>query len=49
MTPYLHGTWAVRGLTLAVLVSAGCLVYGLATLVSGAFTRDDLKLLRRRR
>ena len=49
LMPYTHGTWLVRGLTMAVLVSAGCLVYALATVVSGAFTRDDLKLLRRRR
>ncbi|SFG11872.1 putative peptidoglycan lipid II flippase [Novosphingobium sp. CF614] len=48
MTPYIHGTWLVRGLALGVLVSAGCLVYGLGTVVSGAFTRDDLALLRRR-
>ncbi|KQM22139.1 murein biosynthesis integral membrane protein MurJ [Novosphingobium sp. Leaf2] len=49
MAPYVHGTWLVRGLALAVLVSAGGLVYGLATLVTGAFTRNDLALLRRRR
>ncbi|HKR93548.1 murein biosynthesis integral membrane protein MurJ, partial [Novosphingobium sp.] len=49
MTPYIHGTWLVRGLALAVLVSAGGLVYGLATIVLGAFTKDDLALLRRRR
>lgn len=49
MTPYIHGTWLVRGLALAVLVSAGCLVYGLGTIVMGAFTKDDLALLRRRR
>lgn len=49
LTPYLHGTWVVRGGALAALVSAGCLVYGLATIASGAFTRDDLALLRRRR
>lgn len=49
LTPYLNGTWLVRGLAMAALVSAGCLVYGLATVVSGAFTRDDLKFLRRRR
>lgn len=47
--PYVQGTWLVRGLALVALVSAGGLVYGLATVVSGAFTRDDLKLLRRRR
>jgi putative peptidoglycan lipid II flippase len=49
MAPYVHGTWLVRGLALAVLVSSGGLVYALGTVVSGAFTRDDLKLLRRRR
>ena len=49
LTPYLHGTWLVRGLALAALVSAGGLVYALATLVTGAFTRADLALLRRRR
>lgn len=49
LTPYLHGTWLVRGLALAVLVSAGGAVYALATLVTGAFTRADLALLRRRR
>ncbi|WP_260924768.1 murein biosynthesis integral membrane protein MurJ [Novosphingobium sp. 9] len=49
MMPYTHGTWLVRGLALAVLVGAGCVVYGLATVLSGAFTRDDLALLRRRR
>ncbi|WP_374412052.1 murein biosynthesis integral membrane protein MurJ [Novosphingobium colocasiae] len=49
LTPYLHGSWLVRGGALAALVSAGSLVYGLAAIVSGAFTRDDLALLRRRR
>lgn len=49
MAPYVHGTWLVRGLALAVLVSSGGLVYALGTVVSGAFTRDDLALLRRRR
>ena len=49
MAPYVQGTWLVRGLALAALVSAGCLVYGLATIATGAFTRDDLQLLRRRR
>ncbi|TCM18963.1 putative peptidoglycan lipid II flippase [Novosphingobium sp. PhB165] len=49
LTPYLHGTWLVRGLALAALVSAGGVVYALATLVTGAFTRDDLALLRRRK
>jgi len=49
LTPYLHGTWLVRGLALAGLVSAGGVVYGAATLVTGAFTRADLALLRRRR
>jgi len=49
LTPYLHGSWFKRGAALAVLVSTGALVYGLATVVMGAFTRDDLALLRRRR
>jgi putative peptidoglycan lipid II flippase len=49
LTPYVHGTWPVRFAALAVLVSAGALVYGLATVLSGAFSRDDLALLLRRR
>lgn len=49
LTPYIHSTWLVRFGALAVLVSAGMLVYGLATVVSGAFSRDDLSLLLRRR
>lgn len=48
LMPYVHGSWLVRGAMLAVLVTAGALVYGLATLALGAFTKDDLKLLRRR-
>ncbi|MFM6930802.1 MAG: polysaccharide biosynthesis C-terminal domain-containing protein, partial [Novosphingobium sp.] len=47
--PWVHGTWLVRGAALAVLVFAGALVYGVATFVLGAFTRDDLKFLRRKR
>lgn len=49
VAPYVHGTWLVRGLALAALVTAGCAVYALGTLASGAFTRADLALLRRRR
>lgn len=49
IAPYTHGTWLVRGLALAALVSTGGLVYGIGSIVSGAFTRDDLDLLRRRR
>jgi putative peptidoglycan lipid II flippase len=49
LTPYVHGTWFVRFAALAVLVSAGALVYGLATVVSGAFTKDDVSLFLRRR
>jgi putative peptidoglycan lipid II flippase len=49
LTPYLHGSWLIRVGAMAALVSAGCVVYGLATVVLGAFSRDDLKLLRRRR
>jgi putative peptidoglycan lipid II flippase len=39
----------MRGAALAALVGAGALVYGLATLVSGAFSREDIQLLTRRR
>ena len=49
LMPYVHGTWFVRFLTLAVLVSAGGLVYGLSAILLGAFSRDDLQLLLRRR
>jgi len=49
LTPYVHGTWLVRIAALTVLVSAGCLVYGAATILLGAFSRDDLAFLRRRR
>jgi len=48
LMPYTHGSWLVRFLTLSVLVGAGTLVYGIATIVLGAFTRDDIALLRRR-
>lgn len=49
LTPYVHGTWLVRFAALAALVSAGMLVYGLACVVLGAFSRDDITLLLRRR
>jgi len=49
LTPYVHGTWTVRCLALAALVSAGGVVYGLATVLLGAFSKDDLRLLLRRR
>ena len=49
LMPYVHGTWTVRIAALTVLVSAGCLVYGAATILLGAFSRDDLALLLRRR
>ena len=49
LMPYVHGTWLVRFATLAVLVSAGMLVYGLATVLLGAFSRADIALLLRRR
>jgi putative peptidoglycan lipid II flippase len=45
LMPYVHGTWTVRFAALAILVVAGALVYGVATIVLGAFTRDDLRLL----
>lgn len=49
MMPYVHGSWLVRGLSLGVLVGAGCAIYAVATLLLGAFTKDDLAMLRRRR
>ncbi len=49
MMPYTHGTWWVRVSALAVLVSAGAIVYALATVVLGAFTREDIRLLLRRK
>jgi putative peptidoglycan lipid II flippase len=49
LTPYTHGSWAVRTGAMVVLVGAGSVVYAIATFVLGAFTRDDLAFLRRRR
>lgn len=49
LTPWLQDTWFIRGAALVALVSAGCLVYGLASVLTGAFTRADLQLLRRSR
>jgi len=49
LTPYVHGGWAMRIGALTVLVCAGGLVYGAATIILGAFTRDDISLLLRRR
>jgi len=47
--PYVHGSWLMRFGALAALVSAGMVVYGLATVLMGAFSRDDIALLFRRR
>ena len=47
--PWVHGHWTVRAAALALLVFSGALVYGIATFALGAFTRDDLKFLRRKR
>ena len=49
MMPYVHGTWFMRFGALAALVSGGMLVYALATVIMGAFSRDDIALLLRRR
>ncbi len=49
LTPYTHGSWAVRTAAMLVLVGAGAVVYAIATFVLGAFTRDDLTFLRRGR
>jgi len=47
--PYVHGTWLVRLGAMAALVTSGVVVYGLATLALGAFSKADLTLLLRRR
>jgi putative peptidoglycan lipid II flippase len=49
LMPYTHGAWTVRAAALAVLVAGGGLVYAVATFALGAFSRDDLQFLRRRR
>ncbi|MEG3125603.1 murein biosynthesis integral membrane protein MurJ [Sphingomonas sp. GB1N7] len=49
LMPYTHGSWLVRSTAMVVLVGAGGLVYAIATFVLGAFTRDDLAFLRRKR
>ena len=49
LTPYTHGTWTVRFAALTVLVGGGAMVYFAATLLFGAFSRDDLRLLFRRK
>ena len=46
--PYVQGTWTIRLAAMAALVTSGVVVYGLATVVLGAFSKDDLKLLLRR-
>ena len=48
LTPYVHGSAIVRAGALAVLVGAGGLVYAIACVALGAFSRDDLALFRRR-
>jgi putative peptidoglycan lipid II flippase len=47
--PYVHGSWFMRFGALAALVCAGMVVYALATVILGAFSRDDIALLFRRR
>lgn len=49
LLPYTHGGWFVRLGAMGVLVGGGVCVYGVATFALGAFTREDLGLLRRRR
>jgi putative peptidoglycan lipid II flippase len=49
LAPYTHGTWPVRFAALAALVAGGALVYAAATFLLGAFGRDDLAFLRRKR
>lgn len=45
---YVGGFWYQRAAALAVLVAAGGAVYGLATLLLGAFTRADIAVFFRR-
>ncbi|MET3825498.1 putative peptidoglycan lipid II flippase [Sphingomonas sp. PvP055] len=49
LAPYTHGTWMIRTGAMVVLVAAGGLVYAIMTFVLGAFTRDDLSFLKRKR
>ena len=49
LMPYVHGGWLMRFAALTLLVGAGALVYGAACFALGAFSRDDLDFLRRRR
>ncbi|MEO5866643.1 MAG: murein biosynthesis integral membrane protein MurJ [Sphingomonas sp.] len=49
LTPYTHGGWLIRTAAMVVLVAAGGVVYAIATFALGAFTRDDLTFLRRKR
>lgn len=47
--PFVHGFWYQRAAALAVLVTSGALVYGLGTVLLGAFTREDIKIFFRRK
>jgi putative peptidoglycan lipid II flippase len=47
--PFVHGFWYQRATALAVLVTCGALVYGLGTVLLGAFTREDIKIFFRRK
>ncbi|WP_375398823.1 murein biosynthesis integral membrane protein MurJ [uncultured Sphingomonas sp.] len=49
LTPYVGGSWTERALAMLALVAAGSVVYAIATIVLGAFSRDDLAFLRRKR
>jgi putative peptidoglycan lipid II flippase len=49
LTPYVHGTSMMRFAALSVLVGAGGLVYAIALLGLGAFTRADIKTFFRRK
>lgn len=41
--PYVHGSWFERGVMLSILVGAGCLIYGVAALLLGAFSIRELR------
>ncbi|MDP9056731.1 MAG: murein biosynthesis integral membrane protein MurJ [Pseudomonadota bacterium] len=49
LMPYVHAGWIARIVTMGVLVGVGSAVYAVAAVLLGAFSRDDLQLLLRRR
>jgi putative peptidoglycan lipid II flippase len=48
VAPFMDETMIVRGVTLAVLVTAGVAIYGIAGFITGAFRLGDLRAIRSR-